>query len=828
MRDRHFLAFAAFVGLAFVASIGACTLDTMGEGTEPVTPVPDSSVGGSGGTQIDAPVKDLSVEEATLPDVLPDKYVPPDTADVEVQDVKGDACFPGTKWCGNDCVITKSPEYGCAQDTCDPCKAPYATSACSNETCAVKTCDPNRADCNGKYDDGCETLTNTLTNCASCGVACAPAHAKGECSDGTTCKVEKCDTGYEDCDAQHGNGCEVFTDGDPKNCGLCGNVCQPPTTNDTMKCTAGVCLVDICAAGTADCDSEPNTCEVDTTSDVNNCGVCGKACTFSNGIGACVNGVCKMTGCVTPFGNCDGQEGNGCEVDLKSSVSHCGSCAAMCKSTNGSAPACNEGLCTLTCNTGYLNCNGAGPGASPLNDGCETQVDAQHCGSCTGVCSTTNGTPTCSAGQCVMTCQPEWLDCNGPAVAGTPNDDGCQTHRATDVNNCGACGTKCNSINGGPTCTNGVCGISCNSGWSNCNVTLTDGCEVNTAADPQRCGSCTKTCNNTNGTATCSAGVCGITCNPGFGNCDGNADNGCETNLLTTFLHCGACNAACMSSVDGHGTSVCDNGACKVSSCISGYGNCDGNAANACETQTMSSVQHCGQCLGGCNGNCPLPCTVPNATPVCTAGACAIGACTGAWKNCDNQTTNGCEVNTATDPNNCGQCGHACSSINGTGSCALGSCSIQCSAGWGNCDSNLINGCETPTTDDPLHCGSCNPCEAGTNPNGTLVCTGTTCGIVCSTGFGNCNNKLNDGCEVALTSTANCGACGNVCSSTNGTATCSSGVCTISCNTSYLNCDGNAANGCEVNSGSDPNNCGNCGNVCTNPKPNCLAGKCST
>src|SRR5258706_1583514 len=62
----------------------------------------------------------------------------------------------------------------------------------------------------------------------------------------------------------------------------------------------------------------------------------------------------------------------------------------------------------------------------------------------------------------------------------------------------GAClGTSCVCLNGQTNC-NGVC--------------------KDLSIDPNNCGTCGHVCNATNGTAFCSAGACGISCNAGFGN----------------------------------------------------------------------------------------------------------------------------------------------------------------------------------------------------------------------------------------------------------------------------------------------------------------------
>jgi hypothetical protein len=53
------------------------------------------------------------------------------------------------------------------------------------------------------------------------------------------------------------------------------------------------------------------------------------------------------------------------------------------------------------------------------------------------------------------------------------------------------------------------------------------------------------------------ASVCHEACNPNYGNCDGNAANGCETNLMTDNNSCGACGVACTGGLK------CVSGSCQ-------------------------------------------------------------------------------------------------------------------------------------------------------------------------------------------------------------------------------------------------------------------------
>ena len=72
---------------------------------------------------------------------------------------------------------------------------------------------------------------------------------------------------------------------------------------------------------------------VDTTSDVDNCGGCGQGCTPSNVSEAeCVSSACTYTACASGYGDCDGNTANGCEANLNTDPSHCGSCSSSCSS----------------------------------------------------------------------------------------------------------------------------------------------------------------------------------------------------------------------------------------------------------------------------------------------------------------------------------------------------------------------------------------------------------------------------------------------------------------------------------------------------------------
>ena len=216
-----------------------------------------------------------------------------------------------------------------------------------------------------------------------------------------------------------------------------------------------------------------------------------------------------------------------------------------------------------------------------------------------------------------------------------------------------------------------------------------------------------------------------------------------------------------------NGAATCTAGACAVASCVGSFGDCDAMAANGCETDTATSVTHCGGCGRACDARA-------NASAACAAGAC-VYACDAGFADCDGMAANGCEVDTRSAPANCGMCGRACVAANGTATCAAGVCGLgACNAGFGDCDGMAANGCEVDTRASLAHCGLCD--RACPRPaNAAPTCAAGVCGIACNTGFADCNANPADGCEVdTRTSAAHCGGCGMACS-----GTCTAGACQV-------------------------------------------------
>lgn len=162
---------------------------------------------------------------------------------------------------------------------------------------------------------------------------------------------------------------------------------------------------------------------------------------------------------------------------------------------------------------------------------------------------------------------------------------------------------------------------------------------------------------------------------------------------------------------------TCRRGACAIAACVAGRGDCDGKAANGCETDVSSDVSRC----GGCNVACPST----FGPPACVAGVCGYSSCVCRpdHADCNGSCFDGCETNVAYDARHCGGCGAACPTGPGASPlCTAGVCSLRCDAGLGDCDGDATNGCEATLASDAANCGACaSPCTVG------LVCSRGAC-----------------------------------------------------------------------------------------------------
>lgn len=92
--------------------------------------------------------------------------------------------------------------------------------------------------------------------------------------------------------------------------------------------------------------------------------------------------------------------------------------------------------------------------------------------------------------------------------------------------------------------------------------------------------------------SVCVAGRCELVrCLGAARDCDGLAANGCEAEL-DSIEQCGACGRRCELT---HARARCDHGTCAFDSCEPGYADCDGDLDTGCEV-SLQSTDNCGGC----------------------------------------------------------------------------------------------------------------------------------------------------------------------------------------------------------------------------------------
>lgn len=337
----------------------------------------------------------------------------------------------------------------------------------------------------------------------------------------------------------------------------------------------------------ATCSSIANPsfkCATDIMRDNDNCGGCGIKCGDYDPINMtsrCVDGACVLqcykhfsglTNVFEDWTDCNGLVEDGCEINLTNDPKHCGACGNACPE----GVPCFDGKCG--CAAPYIlcdgkcvhpdyddfNCGGCGIKCEFPDDACSPLQDNTTYGCVEGVC----GRKRCTADQDV-----QYYDCNKDVFENTCGGDGCETAGLRSREHCGKCGNKCV---GDEECVNEGNGYECavpckRSGKVKCGGTCVD-----LLTDRDNCGACGHECrlpgksdSELKETSSCREGMCVYECDPGFGDCNGDPKDGCETNLWQDPQHCGACGVTC----DLVAGQPCIEGKCLMKECDAGVTN---------------------------------------------------------------------------------------------------------------------------------------------------------------------------------------------------------------------------------------------------------------
>jgi hypothetical protein len=271
-----------------------------------------------------------------------------------------------------------------------------------------------------------------------------------------------------------------------------------------------------------------------------------------------------------------------------------------------------------------------------------------------------------------------------------------ETQSNGDINNCGACGATCKqNLNTLASCNGGECSRQCANGYADCQGTIDtpQGCQTNISNDANNCGACGHQCQtpdknlhqilvlNSSGGPICKNGNCQVTCAPGYVDCD-TSKPGCETS--ESVDHCGPSCMSCKISPGTHqGSAACGAFGQCLFACQEGWLDCG--------SDTTCSTPRDGNNCFGCGQPCPIqfgasatscsredvPCDDRDNCWL-TTYLCGY-TCNSGFQNCNggdpnhSTDTDGCEINTLNDANNCGGCGNSCPS----GVCDQGVCIQQ-------------------------------------------------------------------------------------------------------------------------------------------------------
>ena len=638
----------------------------------------------------------------------------------------GIQCLANLSLCGNACLDVQSTDTDCGT-----CGHACATGThCVAGACAV-ICTPGQVQCTDPTS-GAKTCVDPLKDRDNCGACVGQGGTK--CADGQICSngvcTLSCQTGLANC----GGTC-IDPQTDPNHCGVdatCGG--GDPAGSPAGVCGAGrVCSAGHCVA--QDCPPGETSCSIPAWNPLTNYTVGNQIVNGGNLYQCVTSGKSAASGGPSGSGSAIADDtaawafvavapATGAEcVNVKTDRNNCNGCNTVTNSqscTDGEV--CIAGSCTLSCASGLTHC---GSGSSAYC--ADISNDPANCGGCGVSCSAPGSAgPICSGGQCGVSCPVGEALCAYPQwSAGVAYFAGNQVVNGGNLYQCTSDGTSGTGPTGTGTIINDGTAV-----WKFVSVASPGASQcVNLLSDRNNCTACndaanTRACGKGQ---SCSGGGCQLTCPAGSVACNGKCVDPTHDNS-----NCGA-DAACAGGVVcPAGTSCQPNGtgggAC-VATCS---GSMCGSGPSAYCADFGSDVLNCNGCGKACSPSGAAPAGYPNAVPFCSQSACGA-VCNQPFADCNNDLSDGCETNLSNSAAHCGTCVNACPAAdNANPTCASSACGVACQNGFGNCDNDPSNGCESDSAHDAANCGGCGTaCTTGAAPycGGTCVALASAGGV---------------------------------------------------------------------------------------------------